>query len=246
MAREKITIEFDATNALSALAAGRDALEQIRAKLALAGTAEVVVPEVASEPAVAPSDRPKLVWAEKVSATFVERVFWIADEITKLQKSAFDPNWLMACMAWESGESFSPSKKNMAGSGATGLIQFMPTTATDLAAWRSRKLGRTITLSAASLAKMTAEDQLTWVYWYFVMMIEAHGPITNLEDCYMAILWPAAIGDPVSSALWTKTGRPTTYRQNAGLDKNTDGTITKLEAANHVRDKLTKGLKYAA
>lgn len=35
----------------------------------------------------------------------------------------------MAAMAFESGETFSPSIKNAAGSGAVGLIQFMPSTA---------------------------------------------------------------------------------------------------------------------
>jgi soluble lytic murein transglycosylase-like protein len=44
----------------------------------------------------------------------------------------------MACMAWESGRSFRPDVKNMAGSGATGLIQFMPTTAAGSAP-RSRR-----------------------------------------------------------------------------------------------------------
>lgn len=187
-----------------------------------------------------PAARPKLAWGAKVSSTFRDRIWWIADEITKVQRAPFDANWPMACIAWESGETFSPSVKNKAGSGATGLIQFMTDTAIDLAAYRKT------TLTTASLAKMTAEDQLTWVYWYFRMQIDRHGPITNLEDCYMAILWPSAIGSPVSSPLWTKGARPTTYRQNAGLDINKDGTITKAEAAKHVSDKLVKGMQLAA
>lgn len=201
-------------------------------------TSEIVV--TAPEPDPLPSARPLLAWGAKVSPTFRERVWWIADDITGKQGSQFDANWLMACMAWESGESFSPSKKNMAGSGATGLIQFMPTTAKELGDYRK------VSLSTSSLAAMTAEDQLTWVYWYFRMQIDRHGPITNLEDCYMAILWPGAIGKPVSAALWEKGKMPTTYRQNAGLDSNKDGTITKLEAASHVREKLEKGIKLAA
>jgi hypothetical protein len=200
------------------------------------------VPEVTSAP-VEPDpimQQPLLAWGAKVSATFRERVWWIGTELTKVQKAPFDANWLMACMAWESGESFAPDKKNMAGSGATGLIQFMPTTAKELGEYRKT------TLSTATLAAMTAEDQLTWVYWYFRMQIGRHGAITNLEDCYMAILWPGAIGSPVSAALWAKGSAPTTYRQNAGLDSNKDGTITKAEAASHVSEKLVKGMKYAA
>lgn len=180
------------------------------------------------EPANANKPAPPMAWGQKVSATFRARIWWLACTLR------MDPNWIMACIAWESGESFSPSKKNLAGSGATGLIQFMPTTA--------KEIGTTVAL----LAKMTAEDQVNYVYKYFKMMIARHGALTTLEDTYMAILWPPAIGRPVSSALWSQAEKPTTYRQNAGLDTNNDGTITKFEAASHVRDKLTKGLKLAA
>lgn len=197
----------------------------------------VVVQPVADAPF---TERPKIAWGAKVSSQFRDRVWWIADDISKVQKAAFDPNWLMACIAWESGETFSPGVLNMAGSGATGLIQFMPTTAGELAKYRNTSL------TTATLAAMTAEDQLTWVYWYLRMQIDRHGAITNLEDCYMSILWPSAIGKPVSAPLWAKSASPTTYRQNAGLDSNKDGTITKLEAASHVREKLDKGIKLAA
>lgn len=237
MAKQEIKITFDTSDIQGGIAQVIDALQRLKA----------MVPEVASDDVVTaaptlpiPSGRPKLAWGQKVSAVFRDRVWWIADEITKKQGAPFDPNWLMACMAWESGESFAPDKKNMAGSGATGLIQFMPTTATELGQYRKT------TLSTATLAKMTAEDQLTWVYWYFRMQIDRHGPITNLEDCYMAILWPSAIGKPVSAALWDKNSKPTTYRQNAGLDVNKDGIITKREAAGKVQAKLDKGIPLAA
>lgn len=240
------TIEYTATNRKSISNAIRillDDLDAISEATSTGNTPHAIAsPPAASDDPVEEvfSDKPKLVWGAKVSPIFRERVWWIADELTKVQKAQFDPNWLMACMAWESGESFAPDKKNMAGSGATGLIQFMPATATELAAYRKTSL------STATLAAMTAEDQLTWVYWYFRMQIDRHGAITNLEDCYMAILWPGAVGKPVSAALWSKGGMPTTYRQNAGLDSNKDGTITKFEAASHVREKLEKGLKLAA
>ncbi len=189
---------------------------------------EPAIVALAPIPENANKQAPLMAWGSKVSSTFRARIWWMACMFR------MDPNWIMACIAWESGESFSPSKKNMAGSGAVGLIQFMPDTA--------KELGTT----TAKLAAMTAEDQINWVYRYFKLMIERHGPLTTIEDTYMAILWPAAIGKPVASALWDKATRPTTYRQNAGLDSNKDGTITKFEAASHVRDKLTKGLRLAA
>lgn len=178
--------------------------------------------------------RPPLAWGAKVSPVFRDRVWWIADELTKLQGGVvFDANYLMACMAFESGESFSASKKNPASS-ATGLIQFMSATAVDLGT------------TTARLAAMKDEDQLSFVFKYFEKMIKSRGPIRSLDDCYMAILWPKAIGKTSEYQLWVKgTGA---YSVNAGLDKNKDHVVTKAEAASKVMEKLVKGLQpqYAA
>lgn len=145
-----------------------------------------------------------LAWGKKVSPEFRKRVFEICDEL------GMDPDFLMACMAFESAETFSPSIKNAAGSGATGLIQFMPSTAKGLAT------------TTVSLAMMSAVQQLEYVRKYF---LPYRGRLHSLGDVYMAILWPAGIGKADSWALWDKASRPTTYRQNAGLDLNKDGKI---------------------
>jgi len=166
-----------------------------------------------------PSDQ--LIWGRKVSTVFKDRVKWIANEL------GFDPNWLMACMAFESGETFSSSVKNAAGSGAVGLIQFMPSTA--------KALGT----SCPELALLTPEDQLKFVYKYFE---PNKGRINSLSDLYMAILWPSAIGKPDTYQLFVRGG--VTYRQNAGLDRDKNGYITKAEAANAVRLKFEKGKEY--
>lgn len=137
----------------------------------------------------------------------------------------------MACMAFESAETFSPAVKNGAGSGATGLIQFMPATA--------RGLGTTV----ETLALMTAEQQLEYVREYF---LPYRGRLNSLSSVYMAILWPKAIGRADSEVLWTQEGSPVTYRQNAGLDANKDGTITVGEAADKVRAKYERGALFAA
>jgi hypothetical protein len=163
-----------------------------------------------------------LAWGQRVSYDFRRKVFDICEAL------GMQPDHLMACMAFESGETFSAGVRNGAGSGATGLIQFMPATA--------RALGTTVEL----LARMTPEAQLDYVHAYFKPY---RGRLKTLPDVYMAILWPAGIGKPDSWALWTRDNRPTTYRQNAGLDANRDGTITKAEAAAKVHDKLLKGLR---
>lgn len=162
-----------------------------------------------------------IAWGTKVSQTFKERVLWIADTL------GCDVNHLMACMAWESGETFRADIKNAAGSGATGLIQFMPRTA--------RGLGTT----TEALAKMTPEDQLRYVYEYFKPWT---GRLHNLGDVYMAILWPKAVEQPDHYVLFDKKKTPTTFRQNAGLDVNKDGLVTRAECLVKVNQKLAKGL----
>src|SRR4051812_38461936 len=53
-----------------------------------------------------------LAWGAKVSPEFRDKVRGISGRL------GCAPDDLMSCMAWESGRSFSPSKKNLAGSGA--------------------------------------------------------------------------------------------------------------------------------
>lgn len=131
--------------------------------------------------------------------------------------------WLMACIAFESAASFSPSMRNRAGSGATGLIQFMPSTAAGLET------------STDALAAMTAVQQLTYVQLYFQPYAAR---IRSLADLYMAILMPKFIGADGDAVLFAG-GTP--YRQNSGLDANRDGKVTKDEAADKVRAVLARG-----
>jgi len=193
-----------------------------------------------------------LAWGAKVSETFRDRVWWIADELTKLQGSLFDANWLMACMAFETGEKFTADVRNPVST-ATGLIQFMRDTILELthtpAQLKAMTSAQKITKGNAELKKlaaMTAEDQLRYVFRYFERAIKARGPIRSIDDCYMAILWPAAVGKPSEHTLWVKGSSQ--YAVNAGLDKNKDSVVTKAEAAAKVMEKLVKGLQsqYAA
>jgi len=132
-------------------------------------------------------------------------------------------SWLMACIAFESAESFSPTVRNQAGSGAVGLIQFMPTTA--------EGLGTT----PEDLEGMSAVGQLVYVQRFFEPY---RGRIRSLADMYMAILMPRYIGAAGDAVIFTDG---TAYRQNAGLDANTDGKITVDEAVDRVRQKLARG-----
>jgi hypothetical protein len=167
---------------------------------------------------------PNLAWGAKVSPEFRAKVRRIADNL------GCDPSWLMACMAFETGETFSPSVKNP-NSSATGLIQFM----TGENSWAVSH-GYT----RESLSAMTAEEQLDVVAEYFA---PHKGRILTLSDCYMAILYPAAVswsGDAVIFGAGSKA-----YLANKGLDLDHNNAISKDEAASFVKAKLEKGMKYA-
>jgi hypothetical protein len=146
----------------------------------------------------------KLAWGARVSAAFRARVVAISTML------GLDPSDLMSCMAFETGETFRADVRNAAGSGAVGLIQFMPSTAA--------ALGTTTSV----LAAMTAEQQLDYVLRYFKPWV---GRLKSLGDVYGAILWPGMIGRADAYVVFDKADaqRPKLYIQNAGLDFNKDG-----------------------
>jgi len=161
---------------------------------------------------------PEIAWGKVVGPQFKNKVIAICGRL------GCDPSHLTSSIAFETGESFAPDKINRV-SGATGLIQFMPSTA--------RSLGTT----TAALAQMSAADQLDYVERYFQPY---RGKMATISDVYMAILWPSAVGKPDATVLF-KSPSPA-YQQNKGLDANNDGQVTKAEAAAKVVQKLTKGL----
>lgn len=203
------------------------------AHIAMAGAA-AVAGQLAEHPEAPPviGMDPPMVWGGKVSRLFRDRVRWMGTALSVA------PDDLMGCMAFETGRTFRPDIRNGAGSGATGLIQFMPLTA--LTFWFSQ--AEIAAMSPAEkmakgrqccdrLASMTAEDQLNYVYKYFVPF---KGRLKNLGDVYMAILWPAGVGKPDSYVLWEAGKMPTTYAQNRGLDVNGDKRIIRAEAITKV------------
>lgn len=121
-----------------------------------------------------------------------------------------DPSYLAACMAVETGRTFSPSIQNPF-TRATGLIQFMPATA--------RAMGTTV----EQLAQMSATAQLEYVRRYFRPYLNRIRPSVP-GDYYLAVFMPAYIGRDPSTVLFS--AGETGYAQNAGLDRNGDGLIT--------------------
>ncbi len=127
---------------------------------------------------------------------------------------------LYAIMDFETGGTFDPAIRNAAGSGATGLIQIMPSTAAGLGT------------TTEALASMSRVQQLGYVEQYFKRA--GVKPGASLSDLYMSVLFPAAVGKSDNFVLFGKGAmseyQGNAYTQNSGLDSNGDGSITKAEA----------------
>ena len=136
------------------------------------------------------------------------------------QRLGTQPEYLLAVMSFESG--FRPDVRNQAGSGATGLIQFMPGTAAELGT------------STDALARMSAVDQLQYVERYFNNRSDP-GDLNTLEGVYTTVLYGSPRPDPGSTLFSQGTAA---YRMNAPLDLNGDGRITAGEATSFVRDRI--------
>jgi hypothetical protein len=155
---------------------------------------------------------------ENVTPEFLRKVFDISERLDTV------PEYLMAVMAFETGGTYSPSVESAGGSGAVGLIQF-----TEEAA---EELGTT----AAELASLSAVEQLNFVEQYFSNRIEQYGSLTSLEDTYLAVLFPEAIGQGPDYVLFEEG--TTEYEQNRGLDADENGEIVAREATTPVRERL--------
>lgn len=181
---------------------------------------------IAAALAMSDAARPApIAWGAKMSPTLRDRCRVFAADF------GTHPDWLPACMAFETMETFRPDIRPVRDgkrlSSAVGLIQFLEATA--------KALGTT----TAALAAMTAERQFDYVWLYFRNTIRARGPILSIEDCYMAIHWPAAVGKPNDATIYVRGSDA--YAANAGLDLDGDHVITKAEAGSLIRAKLAKG-----
>ena len=130
------------------------------------------------------------------------------------------PNDLYAVMGFETGGTYSPSIRNAAGSGATGLIQIMPSTAAGLGT------------TPEALASMSRARQMHYVEKHLRSV--GIRPGASLSDLYMAVLFPAAVGKPDNFVLFGNGAiagyEGKAYDQNKGLDADNSGSITKAEA----------------
>lgn len=112
-------------------------------------------------------------------------------------------------------------------SNATGLIQFMPATATSL--------GTTVT----KLRNMSNVEQLAWVYKYF---LPYKGKLHTVYDVYKAVFFPASLGKPKDWVFQTsRLSAKTVADANRIIDNfPRDGKITVAEFETYVEQYLKK------
>lgn len=191
--------------------------------LTLAASGEVAIPPLepppepsAPEPSSTPSPAenqtlPGLIYADRVTGEVASEIIALA------RRLEMNPDHLMTIIHYETGGSFRASVRNP-HTRAVGLIQFLPSTA--------RALGTT----DAALERMSALEQLEWVERYLTPF---RGRLTTLEDAYMAVLYPAAVGEPDDLVLFRRGSR--SYAHNPYLDRDEDGVVTKHEVGEAVR-----------
>jgi len=150
---------------------------------------------------------------------FIERVKEIAKKVN------LDYKLILATMKHESG--LNPSAQNP-NSYATGLIQFMPSTA--------KSLGT----SVSELKNMSALEQLDYVEDFYMNHKRAGltPKVKSVEDSYFLVFYPRAVGETDDFVLGSEVSDDrveTIAKQNSGFDKNKDGEITRGEVKNFIK-----------
>lgn len=154
----------------------------------------------------------------------------------KLQQIAgklnINPNWLMVVFFIETaapryGKIDSTIQNSI---GATGLIQFMPSTAISLGT------------TCEALKNMTNVTQLDWVLKYFRPY---SGRMNSLHDLYFAVFFPAAIGKADNWILSTShLSAQTIACANPLYDLNKDRQISVGEVKSKLSQFVPAAYKY--
>lgn len=145
------------------------------------------------------------------ASIYISDIFVFENKVRKIaHELEVPPEWIMAVIYSESR--FDASAMNLKGSGAVGLIQFMPATAHELKT------------STSDLSKYSAIEQLDYVKLYLEKIKLKYGNFESLTELYLAILFPKALEGDNCFMLY---GKPSiSYKQNSGLDENKDGIVT--------------------
>ena len=152
---------------------------------------------------------------EKTSQAFRRELVAVSKRL------GIEPDHLSAVISIESG--YNPAAVNPS-SGASGLIQFMPSTA--------RALGTTV----EAIRQMGDAEQMPLVEKYFAPF---KGKLKLGEDVYVAVFTPVHVGKGSGNVI--STAGEKIYDQNRVLDRDKDGIITNGDLGAWVEAKLAAG-----
>jgi len=142
------------------------------------------------------------------------------EELNRVAKKFnINANDLLAVMLVETGGTLKPDIRN-SKSGATGLIQFMPSTAIGLGT------------TTDDLARMTRAQQMKYVEKYLDNKLPQGATGGQI---YAAVFLPAFIKEDVLTVRGERY-----YDANVGLDYDKDGRITRSDLDAHVEEKKKK------
>lgn len=167
-----------------------------------------------------------LIYEGKIPASYRSGFIKKVTEISS--KLGINPNWLMAIMYFESGRSFSPSKKNNIG--CYGLIQFCPDRGQNYKTINGKKYQMT------DIGKMNYSEQLDLVYEYYKAYT---GKLKSYIDTYFVTFFPLAVGKPDD---WIIQGggftAKTIYDDNPAFHHVKDGKIRVWEVKKTILEQL--------
>jgi len=121
--------------------------------------------------------------AQQVASAYPARASYADLLVETAGRLNIDPAWLANIIHLESGGN--PQARNKT-SQATGLIQFMPKTATGM--------GTTID----EIYQMNGRQQMPLVERYFQNIIKVYGPLDSQEKVIAAVFYPAYINKPLA------------------------------------------------
>jgi len=174
----------------------------------------------------------KLLFESKLKETVLKCSVqsFINEAVAISQRLQINPNWLMAVMELETAGTFNPAITNKLG--YTGLIQFGGPAAKDIG---------TTTLY---LRALNGVQQLEYVEKY---LSKYKGKMNSLEDTYLAVFFPAAIGRPQGWVLQTSRLTPERIAKwNPLFDVNKDNTIQVWEIKQKLVQRIPNDYRWIA
>ncbi len=141
-----------------------------------------------------------------------------------------NPNFLMQIMKSESGlrADIQNTKYPLSNGYATGLIQFIPSTA--------KGLGTTVD----ALKKMSRVQQMDYVYKYLKPYM---GKLNSYFDMYLVVFFPAAVGKSGDDNYVFEAkniARASIAKSNPTMDINKDSKITMAEFKQYLKNTVQK------